>query len=32
MYPRRANPSGTTDLDAIEADWKARGLDLRFRR
>jgi uncharacterized Ntn-hydrolase superfamily protein len=32
MYPRRANPSGTTDLDAIEADWKSRGLDLRFRR
>ena len=21
-----------TDLDAIEAGWRARGLDLRFRR
>ena len=30
--PRRANPSGFTDLDAIEAGWRARGLDLRFRR
>lgn len=30
--PSRANPSGVTDLDAIEAGWKARGLDLRFRR
>jgi uncharacterized Ntn-hydrolase superfamily protein len=30
--PRRANPSGYTDLDAIEAGWRARGLDLRFRR
>lgn len=30
--PRRANPSGFTDLDAIEAGWRARGMDLRFRR
>lgn len=30
--PSKANPSGLTDLDAIEADWIARGLDLRFRR
>jgi len=30
--PSRANPSGFTDLDAIEAHWLARGLDLRFRR
>jgi len=32
LAPRRANPSGFTDLDAIEAGWHARGLDLRFRR
>lgn len=32
MAPSKANPSGFTDLDAIEAGWKARGLDLRFRR
>jgi uncharacterized Ntn-hydrolase superfamily protein len=30
--PSKANPSGMTDLDAIEAQWKAQGLDLRFRR
>ena len=30
--PSRANPFGFTDLDAIEAGWRARGLDLRFRR
>jgi uncharacterized Ntn-hydrolase superfamily protein len=30
--PRRANPAGFTDLDAIEAGWRARGLDLHFRR
>ncbi|MBX6742088.1 MAG: DUF1028 domain-containing protein [Acetobacteraceae bacterium] len=30
--PSKANPSGKVDLDAIEADWRARGLDLRFRR
>src|SRR6202012_6015579 len=28
--PSRANPSGFTDLDAIEAGWLLRGLDLRF--
>ena len=32
VYPTKANPSGMTDLDAIEAGWRARGLDLRFRR
>lgn len=32
MAPCKANPSGLTDLDAIEARWIARGLDLRFRR
>jgi uncharacterized Ntn-hydrolase superfamily protein len=32
MQPSRANPAGFIDLDAIEAGWIARGLDLRFRR
>jgi uncharacterized Ntn-hydrolase superfamily protein len=32
LRPTKANPSGLTDLDAIEADWIAKGLDLRFRR
>lgn len=30
--PRKADPSGTVDLDAMEAGWRARGLELRFRR
>jgi uncharacterized Ntn-hydrolase superfamily protein len=30
--PRKANPSGFIDMDAIEAAWQAGGLDLRFRR
>lgn len=30
--PSKANPSGCTDLDLIEAAWQAQGLDLRFRR
>jgi uncharacterized Ntn-hydrolase superfamily protein len=30
--PSKANPSGLTDLDAIEAEWKAQGLDIRLRR
>ncbi len=30
--PSRRDPSGLTDLDAIEAGWKARGLDLRLTR
>ncbi|CEJ12305.1 hypothetical protein BN1110_02602 [bacterium YEK0313] len=30
--PTRANPSGCTDLDAMEAAWIAAGSDLRFRR
>ena len=30
--PTKANPSGETDLDAIEARWIAQGLDIRFRR
>ena len=32
IAPSKANPSGFTDLDAIEAGWITRGLDLRFRR
>ena len=30
--PSRANPSGLTDLDAIEAGWIAKGLAIRLRR
>lgn len=30
--PSKANPSGLTDLDAIERQWQQRGLDLRLRR
>ena len=30
--PRKANPSGETDLDLMEAEWIARGSDLRFTR
>lgn len=30
--PRKANPSGSIDMAATEAAWKAAGLDLRFRR
>jgi uncharacterized Ntn-hydrolase superfamily protein len=30
--PSKVNPSGCTDLDVIEAGWKAQGLDLRLRR
>jgi uncharacterized Ntn-hydrolase superfamily protein len=30
--PSRANPAGLIDLDAIEANWRARGMDLRLRR
>ena len=30
--PGRANPAGQTDLDAIEAGWKARGLSIRLTR
>jgi uncharacterized Ntn-hydrolase superfamily protein len=30
--PRRANPSGFHDLDSIEAQWRAKGLGLVFRR
>ena len=30
--PSRANPAGLVDMDAIEAGWRARGMDLRFRR
>jgi uncharacterized Ntn-hydrolase superfamily protein len=32
ISPSKANPSGLTDLDAIEAGWIGQGLDLRFRR
>lgn len=30
--PRKADPSGLCDIDAIEAGWKERGIALRFRR
>jgi uncharacterized Ntn-hydrolase superfamily protein len=30
--PSRLRPSGNTDMDAIEARWRAAGLDIRFRR
>jgi uncharacterized Ntn-hydrolase superfamily protein len=30
--PSKARPSGTVDMDAIEARWKRQGLDLKFRR
>lgn len=30
--PRKADPSGRFDIDAIEAGWRARGVELRFRR
>jgi uncharacterized Ntn-hydrolase superfamily protein len=30
--PSKTNPAGLHDIDAIEAAWIARGLDLRFRR
>jgi uncharacterized Ntn-hydrolase superfamily protein len=30
--PRRADPAGLIDFDAIEAPWIAAGLDLRLRR
>jgi len=30
--PRKADPAGIVDLDAIEASWVARGIDLRFTR
>lgn len=30
--PRKADPAGLIDLDAIESGWIARGLDLRLRR
>jgi uncharacterized Ntn-hydrolase superfamily protein len=32
LAPSKANPSGCTDLDIIEAGWRAQGLDLRLRR
>ena len=32
MSPSKANPSGVTDIDAIEAGWRAQGLELKFRR
>jgi uncharacterized Ntn-hydrolase superfamily protein len=30
--PRKADPAGFIELDAIEAHWMSRGMDLRFRR
>ncbi|MBS7811532.1 DUF1028 domain-containing protein [Roseococcus pinisoli] len=32
LSPRRSHPSGSTDLDAIEAGWQRQGLDIKFRR
>lgn len=32
IAPSKLNPSGFLDMDAIEAGWRARGMDLRFRR
>ena len=32
IAPSKANPSGLTNLDTIEAGWIVRGMDLRFRR
>ena len=32
MAPSKANPSGFIDMEAIEAGWIARGMELRFRR
>ena len=32
MAPRKADPSGFIDLDAVEAGWMLRKVDLRFRR
>jgi uncharacterized Ntn-hydrolase superfamily protein len=32
VAPSKANPSGFIDMDAIEAGWITRGMDLRFRR
>lgn len=32
LAPRRANPSGSLDMDAMEAAWQRQGLDLKFRR
>jgi len=30
--PRRADPAGLIDLDAIEAPWRTAGLEIRLRR
>jgi uncharacterized Ntn-hydrolase superfamily protein len=30
--PSKANPAGVHDIDVIEAGWKARGWDIRFKR
>ncbi len=32
MSPSKARPSGITDIDAIEAGWRAQGLELQLRR
>lgn len=32
LAPRRANPSGSLDMDGMEAAWRRQGLDLKFRR
>jgi len=30
--PSRAHPSGSINMDAMEANWRKQGLDLKFRR
>ena len=30
--PTNANPSGVTDLDAVEGAWREEGLEIRFPR
>jgi uncharacterized Ntn-hydrolase superfamily protein len=32
LAPSKANPSGCTDLDVIEASWRAEGLELTLPR
>ncbi len=31
-FPTKANPTGNTDLAAMETAWRAAGMDLKFRR
>jgi len=32
VAPSKSYPSGPTDMEAIESVWRARGLEVRFRR